>query len=55
MLIGYGGLMVMNNRVLILFLLIFFVFINSGKASDLERQLTILYTADTKGYVEGCG
>jgi len=45
----------MDNRVLIVFFLLFFGFTNSGKASDLEKQLTILYTADTRGYVEGCG
>jgi hypothetical protein len=44
-----------GKRILFLFFLLFFVFINAVKAAEPENHLVILYNSDTKSYIEGCG
>jgi hypothetical protein len=54
-LLFYLGGYVMLKRIIYLFVLYFFIFINSVTAAEPEQHLVILYNSDTKGYIEGCG
>jgi len=50
-----SGGYVMLKRIIYLFILYFFICINSVTAAEPEKHLVILYNSDTKSYLEGCG
>ncbi len=54
-LLFYLGGYVMLKRIIYLFILYFFICINSVTAAEPEKHLVILYNSDTKSYIEGCG
>ena len=50
-----GNLFMLKSNFFLSLFLIFNFVINTGNAAEPEKHLVILYTSDTKSYIEGCG